>query len=221
MLCRCQTQSETSKASRELAATNRCKQNAVLAAKLKTYQEQQDMFIAKIANSYGRTQEYMCRLMCSGVHYAGTRAPNLKNVIAHEYPRKARKGECLHDCMFAKELTHFLEGEPSNVCEFDDVLSGKDYQHLREELSGTKKKHLISQLAAHCKVKHHGPCATDKAVQMDTMQTANYINKVVSLISSSSMICLSHSKAYQSFQLHRCQQLHGLHTQAPQQPIHC
>ncbi|KAJ7791494.1 hypothetical protein B0H13DRAFT_2394254 [Mycena leptocephala] len=153
---------DSDKASRELAATNRCKQNAALAAELKTYQEQQDVFIAKIADSYGRTQEYMRKLMCSGVHYAGTRAPNLKNVIAHKYPRKARE-----------------EGEPSNVHEFDDVLSGEDYQRLREELPDTKKKHLISQLAAHCKVKHHGPRATDKAVQMDTMQTANCINKVL------------------------------------------
>jgi hypothetical protein len=105
-----QTPSEASKASRELAAASRRDQNAALAAELETYQEQQDAFITKLADSYGRTQEYMRKLVCSGVRYTGTRAPNLKNAIAHEYSRKAREGECLHCNVFAKKLTRFFRG---------------------------------------------------------------------------------------------------------------
>ncbi|KAJ7770873.1 hypothetical protein DFH07DRAFT_768608 [Mycena maculata] len=67
----------------------------------------------------------------------------------------------------------------SNLREFEYELTGEEYQRIKASLDDPEKKCLLDQLADHCAVVQHGPRATNKANQMDAVQTTTRVGEVM------------------------------------------
>ncbi|KAJ7777822.1 hypothetical protein DFH07DRAFT_950873 [Mycena maculata] len=154
--------SEASRATRALATERRHQQAEELEADLEEHYRVQDELIQALAEKYGRTGTYIWKIVCNGVRYGVKRAPNLRNAIAHDLSKKARE-----------------EGGASNLREFEYELTGEEYQRIKASLDDAEKKRLLDQLADHRAVVQHGPRATNKANQMDAVQTATRVGEVM------------------------------------------
>ncbi|KAJ7868473.1 hypothetical protein B0H13DRAFT_1897049 [Mycena leptocephala] len=155
-----QPQSQATKASRELANQQRRDQAERLENDLQDYFDTQAKFITDLCDRYGRSEEYIRKLVCHGVRFANKRAPNLRNAIGHDLSLKAKE-----------------EGSPSNILEIDG-LSGEEYKQLVADMPEEEKERLITQLEEHRGMKEHGIRATNRGVQMDAVQTGNRVGEV-------------------------------------------
>ncbi|KAJ7749076.1 hypothetical protein DFH07DRAFT_775545 [Mycena maculata] len=158
----CKRQSEASRATRALATERRHQQAEELEADLEEHYKVQDELIQALAEKYGRTGTYIRKIVCNGARYGVKHAPNLRNMIAHDLSKKARE-----------------EGGASNLREFEYELTGEEYQRIKASLDDTEKKRLLDQLADHRAVVQHGLHATNKANQMDAVQTATQVGEVM------------------------------------------
>jgi hypothetical protein len=85
--------------------------NLALDADLEEHHAKQEELIETLVLKYGRTDEYIRKLVCNGAKYGNKRGVNMKNAILHEYCNKAREGECLSKCYFAGIDTFCFRGQ--------------------------------------------------------------------------------------------------------------
>ncbi|KAF7372628.1 hypothetical protein MVEN_00125900 [Mycena venus] len=154
--------SAATQATRTLLVEKRNEQALALEADLEKHYAEQEQLIETLVLKYGRTEEYIRKVVCNGVKYGSRRAVNTKNMIAHEYCNKARD-----------------EGDPSNVLDVQGPLSGEEYLRIKESLTEEELTRLRDQLAQHRDMKQHGPRATNKACQQDAVQTCNRVGEVL------------------------------------------
>ncbi|KAJ7858439.1 hypothetical protein B0H13DRAFT_1901820 [Mycena leptocephala] len=166
-----QPQSQATKASRELANQQRRNQAERLENNLQDYFNTQAKFINDLCDRYGRSEEYIRKLVCHGVRFANKRAPNLRNAIGHNLSLKAKE-----------------EGAPSNILDFDE-LSGEEYKQLVADMPEDEKERLITQLEEYRGVKEHGIRATNRGVQMDAVQTGNRVGEVLRNLYERTGVC--------------------------------
>ncbi|KAJ7880773.1 hypothetical protein B0H14DRAFT_2566159 [Mycena olivaceomarginata] len=132
-------QSDATKATRALLVEQHHKQSLALDADLKEHHAKQEELIEMLVLKYGRTEEYMRKLVCNGAKYGNKHRVNMRNTILHKYCNKARE-----------------EGSPSNVCDVQDEISGEEYQRIKDSLSREDLAHLRAQLEEHRDRKQHG-----------------------------------------------------------------
>ncbi|KAJ7790242.1 hypothetical protein B0H14DRAFT_3501917 [Mycena olivaceomarginata] len=125
---------------------------------------QQEELIETLVLRYGRTEEYIRKVVCNGAKYGNRRGVNTKNAIMHEYCNRARD-----------------EGGPSNMHDVQGNMTADEYQKIKDSFTEEELMCLKDQLAEHRKVKQHGPQATNKACQQDTVQTCNRVGKLRNL----------------------------------------
>jgi hypothetical protein len=80
-----------------LQAERRNEQALALEADLEKHYMQQEELIETLVLRYGRTEEYIRKVVCNGAKYGNRRGVNTKNAIMHKYCNRARDGEC-HVC---------------------------------------------------------------------------------------------------------------------------
>ncbi|KAJ7801386.1 hypothetical protein B0H14DRAFT_2615357 [Mycena olivaceomarginata] len=154
--------SDATKATRALLVEQHHKQNLALDADLEEHHAKQEELIETLVLKYGRTDEYIRKLVCNGAKYGNKHGVNMKNAILHEYCNKARE-----------------EGGPSNVRDVQGEISGEEYQRIKGSLSKEDLARFRAQLEEHRDGKQHGVRATNKSCQLDAVQTANRVGKVL------------------------------------------
>ncbi|KAJ7803380.1 hypothetical protein B0H14DRAFT_2613398 [Mycena olivaceomarginata] len=158
-----QKRSAATQATRALQVEHRNEQALALEADLEKHYAQQEELIETLVLRYGRTEEYIRKVVCNGAKYGNRRGVNTKNAIMHEYCNRARD-----------------EGGPSNMHDVQGNMTADEYQKIKDSFTEEELMCLKDQLAEHRKVKQHGPQATNKACQQDTVQTCNRVGKVAS-----------------------------------------
>ncbi|KAJ7823740.1 hypothetical protein B0H13DRAFT_1919507 [Mycena leptocephala] len=166
-----QPQSQATKASRELANQQWRNQAEQLENDLQDYFDTQAKFINNLCDRYGRSEEYIRKLVCHGVRFANKHVPNLRNAIGHDLLLKAKE-----------------EGAPSNILDIDG-LSGEEYKQLVADMPEGEKERLITQLEEFRGVKEHSIRATNRGVQMDAVQTGNRVGEVLRNLYERTGVC--------------------------------
>ncbi|KAJ7066290.1 hypothetical protein C8F01DRAFT_1079919 [Mycena amicta] len=153
-------QSQATKASKALAAEGRQEKDMALEARFKAIFDQREDDIKALAQEFNKPEKYIRQVLENGVRYTNKRGPNLKNAIRHDLAVKAREN-----------------GEASNLLDID--LRGQEYEDYKDSLTEEEKAALLEQLAESKHVKEHGVRATNRAVALDAMQTANQVGRVL------------------------------------------
>ncbi|KAJ7807199.1 hypothetical protein B0H14DRAFT_3483504 [Mycena olivaceomarginata] len=151
-------------ATRALQAERRNEQALALEADLEKHYAQQEELIETLVLRYGRTEEYIRKVVCNGAKYGNRRGVNTKNAIMHEYCNRARD-----------------EGGPSNMLDVQGNMTADEYQKIKDSFTEEELTRLKDQLAGHREVKQHGPRATNKACQQDAVQTCNRVGELRNL----------------------------------------
>ncbi|KAJ7839847.1 hypothetical protein B0H14DRAFT_3697277 [Mycena olivaceomarginata] len=155
-------ESQASKASRALAAEQRADNDLALTAKFNEIFLQREEDIKTLTRDFSKTENYIRQVLENRTHYAGKRAPSLKNAITHRLSKEAREN-----------------GDTYNARDEEINLSGERYRAYKDSLTEEEKKSLLDDLAESRNVKEHGVRATNKAVALDAMQTSSQIGKVI------------------------------------------
>ncbi|KAJ7811947.1 hypothetical protein B0H14DRAFT_3479266 [Mycena olivaceomarginata] len=155
--------SAATQATRALQAEHRNEQALALEADLEKHYAQQEELIKTLVLRYGRTEEYIRKVVCNGAKYGNRCGVNTKNAIMHEYCNRARD-----------------EGGPSNMRDVQGNMTANEYQKIKDSFTEEELTCLKDQLAEHREVKQHGPRATNKACQQDVVQTCNRVGEVAS-----------------------------------------
>ncbi|KAJ7894461.1 hypothetical protein B0H14DRAFT_3426867 [Mycena olivaceomarginata] len=146
---------QASKASRALAAEQRADNDLTLTAKFNKIFLQREEDIKTLSRDFSKTESYIRQVLENRTHYAGKRAPSLKNAITHRLSKEAREID--------EEIN----------------LSGKQYRAYKDSLTEEEEKSLLEDLAESKNIKEHGVRTTNKAVALATMQTTSQIGKVI------------------------------------------
>ncbi|KAJ6582176.1 hypothetical protein B0H19DRAFT_1252300 [Mycena capillaripes] len=154
--------SDASKATNGLATTFTHEQRLLLEEDVEEYAVSFQEKVMSLSIKHGRKELFIRKKLHNGTTYSKRRSLNIRSAVMHDLSVKA-KGV----------------GDAGDLETLRTKLSTEEYKELIENMTDDERTRLLQQLAEHCGFKHQGVRATNKAVVMDTMQTAAHIGDLL------------------------------------------
>ncbi|KAJ6522109.1 hypothetical protein DFH09DRAFT_1424189 [Mycena vulgaris] len=162
-----QTQSQASRASKELEAALRKERQMRLDDDIDAFYALRAQRITEIAQDHGKSEKAIRAIISNTTQYKASRAPNLRNAIIHDRAVKAKEAGD-----HPKALTDLQ-------MELEDAIEDGDVETAAEKMSPEEKIRLIDQLTEWRELHRRGARSTNKAAAMDGLQTANGVRDAI------------------------------------------